>query len=511
MAEKEKSNEIMCFACHQPPYCTAGYTMSGFPEGVTIDYPNSSGANKELTFLDNEKVSITSVLIPNGVCVLANCPETIILEKNGKEGDTELARLTPAKLSKTYKLSYDGEKFLRELDPWEWLQLALERSPKKILPKEFISTTTDCSGTVQTTTLKMYPKYKLDGKITLGSKVNAEANERIKKRHKYSREDALKLQKKTNKKKWKDIGKEIYPEDFNVVFESTVSIGDKTKKSDCTLVQSDSSLKHKKSLTHKTSELFKKIGNHVLGGNKNEGGLIKKLTIIPPQLELSGFKELKCQNDAPYFEYNYALKMAPLIGAEIVIDVIGVLITLLGSPAGGKAWKELRDQLQEMKERVERGARKNDMYGLFYIDVVLTGEVINGEGTLVSKNNEEEFKGEMGSKLSLQIRAGVEAGVKILCVKGQLMAEANTKTAVKSSLVFDEKGVGVVFNHEGIRSHFSIRVKAGKYTTSKKPEEDLSEQLESETVSGDVGYEFLTADVVWAEKSDNPPHYIIDA
>ncbi|WP_027362136.1 hypothetical protein [Halodesulfovibrio aestuarii] len=510
MSDK-KDTPFICFPCHGVPLCVSEYKIAGLPNAQTINYPNESKLFEAVTILsDSTGEILTSTLVPKGTCSngKADCPKTVIKKKRHFHRDDVVAELSPAKLSETYTVSYDPEKLLKPLGVWEWLKQALDTDASKIPSQEYISTTSDCSGVVQTTTIDVFPELIYEGNLTIGSIINAETESEIKKRYKYEEKEAVELQKLAKKKKWSKVGKYVSEKEFTVKFTGTTFVGHEFKKYPVTLLnKKGADFRNKNSPVHKVTRILQQLGTKAMGNNSN--AFIKKITLIPPQLSISGKKELKIYKNALCYDYKYSLNVDPLLGIVVILDVIDVLLSLLASPGAGIAWRNLRERLEEMKKHTEEDQKKFGWYGIFYIDLVISGKILQGEASLVSTNHVRSLEGKVGNEFGLQIKAGVEAGAKLLLVSGQLLLSAETYTAIKSNLVFDKKGVGVEFAHDGIRSHFSIRAKA-EVATEASPMIETTERKITAKTKAEEGYEVLTADVVWVKKDTFGPYYFID-
>ena len=509
---KSNDKKISCFSCHGPSACASGYKITGLPDNQNINYPDKSNLAESVTLLtDSTGKKLTSTLIPKKKCLKGktDCPKTKIVKKHHKEQEEVVTELSPAKLSDTYTVSYDGTKFLKDLGPWEWLELAFKTDPSDVQPQTYISTTADCIGDVQETTINVFPALAFSGDLSIGMTLDAASVSKVKRRYEYTKEEAIELQKAADKEKWSQIGSHICEKEYEVNFKGAVSVGHEKKESSFKPFKKKAThFTNKNSPVHKLSRIMKNLGEKAMS---NDGsGVIKKLTLVPPKLVISGKKELKLYDDILCYDYEYSLKVAPLVGAVVIVDVIDVLLSLLASPGAGMAWRKLRDRLEEMKNATEDDQKKYGWYGVFYIDFVLSGNVLQGEGTLSSTRHDKSFKGKAGSELGLQIKAGVEAGAQVLWVKGQMLAEADTSSTIRSDLVSDSKGVGVQFGHEGIRSHFTFTFKAEKINAAQGASTPTPRH-NRKAVKNASSYELLHADVVWVEKDHFGPYYFIDS
>ncbi|NHB89337.1 hypothetical protein [Photorhabdus tasmaniensis] len=243
----------------------------------------------------------------------------------------------------------------------------------------------------------------------------------------------------------------------------------------------------------------------------DKGGMagIKEINLLGPSVEISGNKELKIINSIPSFEYNCKLKLAPLLGLEVRLDIINVLIAILGSPAAGKKWHDLRKLMEEQKEKMkDRKEGVADGYGLFYVDFIISGEILNGGVTVKKRANDVKLIGEIENKLSLKLKVGFEAGVRILFIKGMLTATGGVDSALATGLRCNDSGLGIYFSHEGIKAYFEVEVKADYIKNSN----DSISQSRIGSKGGNNGpsMKLIKADVLICDKDEFGPLYFID-
>ncbi|MQL49295.1 hypothetical protein GEA64_15580 [Photorhabdus khanii] len=494
-----------CATCDVPPSCTHRYILTDDCIKY-IDFPPISKMFEVVSIISEKRIyKLTSKLAPTK-CLnnKENCPTTYIFRKGGAEN----IELTPKNLKKSYTITNDQAKLPIFTTPWEWLKEFFARDVNEIDKITYYSQTVDCSGLVQKTQIDVYPKYILSGEFKIDVKNSAHSTFKAK-RLDYNKDQFGQLKNELGKTKWSEIGRYVHEREYTIAGKTEYQLFDKKNNSDFTILEGKKNIwKDKKSLVEKVKNAVEKAGSRIL---TNKGGMagIKEINLLGPSVEISGNKELKIINSIPSFEYNCKLKLAPLLGLEVKLDIINVLIAILGSPAAGKKWHDLRKLMEEQKEKMKDRKKGNVAgYGLFYVDFIISGEILNGGVTVKKSANDVKLIGEIENKLSLKLKAGFEAGVRILCIKGMLTATGGVDTALSTGLKCDDSGLGIYFSHEGIKAYFEVEVKADYIQNSK--DSTSQSRIGSKGGSNGAGMKLIKADVLICDKDEFGPLYFID-
>ncbi|NRN30840.1 hypothetical protein [Photorhabdus heterorhabditis] len=491
-----------CATCDVPPSCTHRYMLTD-DCNIYINFPSISKMFEVVSIISETKsyTFMSSFTPTNCINNKKNCPTTYIFRKGG----TENIELTPNNPKKSYTITNDQAKLPIFTTPWEWLKEFFARDVNEIDKVTYYSQTVDCSGLVQKTQIDVYPKYILSGELKIDVKHAAHSTFKAK-RSDYNKDQFDQLKNELGKTKWSEIGRYVHEKEYTATGKTELQLFDKKNNSDFTIFEGKKNIwKDKKSLVEKVKDAVEKAGTRILA---NKGGMagIKEINLLGPSVEISGNKELKIINSIPSFEYNCKLKLAPLLGLEVRLDIINVLIAILGSPVAGKKWHDLRKLMEEQKDKMDETIKngKTTGYTLFYIDFIISGEILNGGVTITKKNNHVKLIGEIENKLPLELKAGFEAGFRVLYVKGILTTTGGGKTALSAGLKCDDSGLGIYFSHEGIKAYFEVEVKAGYI------------QKESKSVSNtkgrskNSGINLIKADVMICDKDEFGPFYFID-
>jgi hypothetical protein len=415
--------------------------------------------------------------------------------------------LNPKNKSSNYIIK-SNEK-LSEMDIWDKIQNLFTSWDDSIKGITYFSQTTDCSGLVQSTKINVYPKYSISASIKIGVITNVKEHEKVK-RSDYSKEEFEKLKRELKVERWSQIGKYVHEREYTLDFSCSSTFFDEEDSFEYTPFEKKSNIwKHKNSIVERLRKSIENMGHNIFkkaGGNFG----IKEVLLNGPNISIEGKKELAIVDSLPNFQYNWKFSFSPLFGMTIKIDIINVLLAILATPGAGRAWKELRETMEEQMDQMNDPKNISSAGAIFYIDLTIDGELLNTNAEITYKNKKRELIGEVGGSLGLEVSVGIEAGAKILFIQGIFTAKGTAETKISTGLICDKSGMGVTFSHEGLKLTFDIEAKAQLKRKSKN-NKISQESLEEYDNSSDVwGKKIASGEVIIIEEDKIEPIYFID-
>lgn len=434
-----------CTVCETPPKCFHQYTIIDSNGKTIVNVPETHQGKASITRILQSKKNATYSFKLKGKCRRGNdeCPMTSLPNAEYLYGTNTKEDIL------SYSDSYNWSnmtllRWLKEYFVFDVTKLSTRFHPLPII---------ECNNLVHLATLVIYPTYKLSIKFTFGKEISAAKAEDRRPRYKYTKAEAEEITGQTGKQ-WSEVNKQLVKVDSSNGFSGKAEIGE--FEEDLGLVFSENERYSDDNPIFKIKSLVEKVNNSLLSNNGNIGP-VRDITLIGPNIEITGTKELKQNGTDLYFEYSAALEFAPLIGVRATIDLIDValqsinaIIPTLGYTAA-KSWRELRKGMINAKKNYETSDGKGG-YVIVGVDLILTGEIGNCSVAIYNdiKNN-PAGRGKVGGQLKAEVKGYVEGEAKLWIIKGSLSASGSAETGIGASLLVDKKGVGACWSHDGVK------------------------------------------------------------
>ncbi|KAA1189066.1 hypothetical protein [Photorhabdus heterorhabditis] len=421
----------------------------------------------------------------------AQCPRAIFYSPdNAAFQFYELGKNPIAGPGTDYKISFSSHHLpvdLVENDPLSFIASSLfQRGDLNHLPRtDYILTLTQCYGqpfaqrsfslpddkvkalllgTVDAfdTKIHVLPQYEWTIDITLG------AEQEIQERSAEERKaEALEKRKKANPNAKKPgqnwhkhtAGYEL-TNTLNIEGSFAYTVGPYSRTLTRELKKEFKEKRHKLGLLNKSSQAVETLQKLFSSEGSQEIKLLKT-EIQTPEIKLGGGSKLvnATHGNGAYFEHAVEVALSPLIGVKLRVDLIQAFATEFGAE---KLIALIREQGLKGKEAVEEG--RNGAYLGAQLDMILEGAL--NLSFKYASNEEREMEFQLGDmvKGTLAIRAetNIQVGFKYYLVEGYFKADADIEAQGCFELDKQDKGLYLVFFHEGITASYYVEFGMGK-------------------------------------------------
>ncbi|KOY62329.1 hypothetical protein AM629_08835 [Photorhabdus heterorhabditis] len=420
----------------------------------------------------------------------AQCPRAIFYSPdNAAFQFYELGKNPIAGPGTDYKISFSSHNLpvdLVENDPLSFIASSLfQRGDLNHLPRtDYILTLTQCYGqpfaqrsfslpddkvkalllgTVDALDTKIHvlPQYEWTIDITLG------AEQEIQERSAEERKaEALEKRKKANPNAKKPgqnwhkhtAGYEL-TNTLNIEGSFAYTVGPYSRTLTRELKKEFKEKRHKLGLLNKSSQAVETLQKLFSSEGSQEIKLLKT-EIQTPEIKLGGGSKLvnATHGNGAYFEHAVEVALSPLIGVKLQVDLIQAFATEFGAE---KLIALIREQGLKGKEAVEEG--RNGAYLGAQLDMILEGAL--NLSFKYASNEEREMEFQLGDmvKGTLAIRAetNIQVGFKYYLVEGYFKADADIEAQGCFELDKQDKGLYLVFFHEGITASYYVEFGMG--------------------------------------------------
>ncbi|WP_434525140.1 hypothetical protein [Photorhabdus asymbiotica] len=389
-----------------------------------------------------------------------------------------------------YKISFSRDNLLADLienDPLGFIASSLfQRGKLNHLPRtDYILTLTQCYGqpfarrsfplpddkmkalllgTVDAldTTIHVLPQYEWTIDVTIG------AEQEIRERSAEERKaEALEKRKKANPhakrpgQNWhKHTAGYEFTDTLNLEGSFAYTLGPYSRTLTRELKKEFKEKRNKLGVLNKSSQAIETLQKLFSSEGSQEIKLLKT-EIQTPEIKLGGGSKLvnATHGNAAYFEHAIEVELAPLIGIKLRLDLIEAFATQFGVE---KLIKLIREQGLKGKEAVEEG--RNGAYLGEQLDMVLEGALNLSFKYASNEAHEMEFElGEMvKGTLAIRAETNIQAGFKYYLVEGYFKADADIEAQGCFELDKQDKGLYLVFFHEGITASYYVEFGVGK-------------------------------------------------
>lgn len=457
MAGSEQNGKAgeSCTDCDSTPTCFQQYTIKDSTGKAIIDVPLTHPGKISMTRILQSKKDANYTFEIKGNCVNGNekCPITQL-----PNGEFLYGTATQEDI-----LSYSDSYKWSNMTLLQWLKEYFVLDPTKISSRLYALLVSEHNSMVHLATLAVYPTYKLSIKFTYGKEISAAKVEDRKSRYQYTRAEAKKITKQAGKK-WSQLNKELSKVESENGLSGEAEIGEFEESIGLTFNEKERYSDDNP--IFKIKSLINKVNDSLLSNNGNIGP-VRDITLIGPNIEITGAKELKQNGNNLYFEYSATAEFAPLIGVRATIDLIDVALQCLNAalPSVGsgaaKAWRELRKAMLNAKNNYETSDGKGG-YVSVGVDLILTGEMGNCSVKIYNTaNNKPAGEGKVGGKMKAEVKGYIEGEAKVWVIKGSLSASGSAETGIGASLLVDPEGIGACWEHDGVKIKFEGEIAAG--------------------------------------------------
>lgn len=479
-----------CIDCETPPSCTQEYKITYSGKDL-INFPVTHNMIEAIHIIVAQRNTVLNAALQASQCVKnsKHCPTALIYADNYQQERYEKSStgvlpwhvsFENKKISVVANSGFVSDEIVSQQhikaiseEPIEWLKDFFSQDINKYRIN-YVSLVSDHSGLVQRTTCYAYPKHSSSMEFKFSRSQDIKDVNVIKDRHTYTKEEAARLKRDGNVKKWSELKDNYTKSEIVISFEAKKSFFDESRSSNAGLELlsqkgNDTCVKQ-----NVGKQIFKKIDwllSKILGkdGLANLG--LKEIKLLGPNISVSGTKTLNFAKDGmsagdinysthnkPSYRYDLDLSFKPLIGLGLRIDIINVILARAGA---GKKWREFCEYMEKKKEMEEsRNKPGLNGYTIIFLDLFIEGRLLDG-GLTLTYDDEVKLSSELKGTLNIAIHAGGEFGVRIFIVEGMLNIKGGFSGGVYFGLKADKDMVGLIAGHDGLKFDYKFEVKAG--------------------------------------------------